>query len=58
MKDPQVFGKQFDYIKIGEEKMNRFPIKEFIELEGEPLVENISNSNLVLEAFSQDVRKD
>ena len=40
MKDPQTFGKQFDYIKIKDLKINKFPIKDFIELEGEPLVEN------------------
>lgn len=40
MKDPQTFGKQFDYIIIRNNKINKFPIKEFIELEGEPLVEN------------------
>ena len=42
MKDPQTFGKQFDYIIIRNNKINKFPIKEFIELEGEPLVENKS----------------
>lgn len=41
MKDPQVFGKQFDYIKIGREEMNKYPLKDFIELEGEPMVESL-----------------
>ena len=40
MKDPQTFGKQFDYIKIKDAKINKLPIKDFIELDGEPLVEN------------------
>lgn len=40
MKDPQTFGKQFDYIKIKDTKINKLPIKDFIELDGEPLVEN------------------
>ena len=40
MKDPQTFGKQFDYIKIKDTKINKLPIKDFIELEGEPLVES------------------
>ena len=40
MKDPQTFGKQFDYIKIKDTKINKLPIKNFIELEGEPLVES------------------
>ena len=41
MKDPQTFGKQFDYIEIGGEEMNKYPLKDFIELEGEPLVESV-----------------
>ncbi len=41
MKDPQVFGKQFDYIKIEGELMNKYPLKNFIELEGEPLAESL-----------------
>ena len=40
MKDPQTFGKQFDYIKIKDLKINKLPIKDFIELDGEPLVES------------------
>ena len=40
MKDPQTFGKQFDYIKIKDTKINKLPIKDFIELDGEPLVES------------------
>lgn len=40
MKDPQPFGKQFDYIKIKDTKINKLPIKDFIELDGEPLVES------------------
>lgn len=41
MRDPQVFGKQFDYIKIRGEEMNKYPLKDFIELEGEPIVESL-----------------
>ena len=40
MKDPQTFEKQFDYIKIKDIKINKLPIKDFIELDGEPLVES------------------
>ena len=40
MKDPQAFGKQFDYIKIKDTKINKLPIKDFIELDGKPLVES------------------
>ena len=42
MRDPQVFGKPFDYIEIKGNKINKFPIKDFIELEVEPLAENRS----------------
>lgn len=41
MKDPQTFGKQFDYIKIKGEPMNKYPLKNFIQLEGESIVESL-----------------
>ena len=53
MKDPQTFGKQFDYIKIGGEEMNKYPLKDFIELEGEPLVES-----LLLEDLPKEIKRD
>ena len=41
MKDPQTSGKQFDYVKIRGEEMNKYPLKNFIELEGGPMVESL-----------------
>ena len=61
MKDPQTFGRQFDYIKIKENKINKFPIKDFIELEGEPLVENkqsfIKDFNNGYGGLEEDIEK-
>ena len=42
MKDPQTFGKQFDYIELKGEIMNKYPIKDFISIEGEPLIETMN----------------
>lgn len=53
MKDPQTFGKQFDYIKIEGEEMNKYPLKDFIELEEEPLVES-----LLLEDLPKEIKRD
>lgn len=41
MKDPQVFGKQFEYIKIKGESMNKYPLKNFIELGDEQIIESL-----------------
>lgn len=58
MKDPQVFGKQFDYIKIGGKEMNKYPLESFIELEGEPLVESLLLENLNKDLnINEDIEK-
>lgn len=57
MKDPQTFGKQFDYIEIKGSKINKFPIKDFIELEGEPLIENKHLKIKKISELSQEINE-
>ena len=60
MKDPQVFGKQFDYIKIKGESMNKYPLKSFIELEGEPAVESLfkEDQDSIQREYNEDLNED
>ena len=60
MKDPQVFGKQFEYIKIKGESMNKYPLKNFIELEGEPTVESLlkEEQDSIQREYNEDLNED
>ena len=60
MKDPQVFGKQFEYIKIRGKKINKYPLKEFIELEEEPLIESLlkEEQDSIQREYNEDLNED
>ena len=53
MNDPQVFGKQFDYIKINDKKINKLPIKDFIELDEKTVLHNIDELHQTSENLNE-----
>lgn len=44
MKDPQVFGKQFDYIEIQGTPINKMSLNDFLTIEGNPILESKDSS--------------
>lgn len=44
MKDPQTSGKQFEYLKIKDIPINKYPVDDFINLETEVIVESLNES--------------